>query len=209
MKLSSRSFPEMGRIPEAFALGKYDPKTHVTFSENRNPHLFWSDPPPGTRSFLLVCHDPDAPSSTEEVNREDRTVPASRPRTDFTHWVLVDIPADRREIQEGEFSQGVTPRGKKGPECAGGMRAGVNDYTKWFAGDKDMEGTYFGYDGPCPPWNDELAHRYHFTLYALDLETCPVKGAFARDDALKAVQGHVLAQARTTGIYAIHPRATA
>ena len=32
-----------------------------------------------------------------------------------------------------------------------------------------MFGDYYGYDGPCPPWNDELVHRYVFTLYALDV----------------------------------------
>ena len=50
-----------------------------------------------------------------------------------------------------------------------GARQGINDYTGWFAGDKDMAGNYFGYDGPCPPWNDEIPHRYVFTLYALDV----------------------------------------
>ena len=50
---------------------------------------------------------------------------------------------------------GVTPRGKSGPDSAGGTRSGLNGYTEWFAGDADMGGQYFGYDGPCPPWNDE------------------------------------------------------
>ena len=39
----------------------------------------------------------------------------------------------------------------------------------WFASDKDMAGDYHGYDGPCPPWNDEIPHRYVFTVYALDV----------------------------------------
>jgi phosphatidylethanolamine-binding protein (PEBP) family uncharacterized protein len=39
----------------------------------------------------------------------------------------------------------------------------------WFAGDNDMRGDYYGYDGPCPPWNDEIVHRYVFTLFALDV----------------------------------------
>jgi phosphatidylethanolamine-binding protein (PEBP) family uncharacterized protein len=58
VKLNSDSFPDGGRIPPKFAFGKQDPETHVTFSENRNPHLRWSEVPEGTRSFALICHDP-------------------------------------------------------------------------------------------------------------------------------------------------------
>ena len=96
-------------------------------------------------------------------------MPASLPRVDFFHWVLVDLPPDARPIERGEFSDGVTARGKPGPHAPRGARQGINDYTGWFAGDKDMAGNYFGYDGPCPPWNDALPHHYVFTLYALDV----------------------------------------
>ncbi|MBS1269164.1 MAG: hypothetical protein MAG794_00108 [Gammaproteobacteria bacterium] len=48
-----------------------------------------------------------------------------------------------------------------------------------------MEGQYFGYDEPAPPWNDSILHRYVFTLYALDIEQCPVEGAFGGDDVLQ------------------------
>ena len=68
-----------------------------------------------------------------------------------------------------------------------------------------MAGDYFGYDGPCPPWNDELAHRYVFTVYALDVARLPVAGAFGGADVRKAVQGHILAQASITGRYALNP----
>ena len=64
---------------------------------------------------------------------------------DFFHWVLVDIPADAVGIQEGEFSEGVTARGKGGPAAARGTRQGVNDFSAWFAGDEAMAGSYFGY----------------------------------------------------------------
>ena len=55
---------------------------------------------------------------------------------------------------------------------------GVNNYTDWFAGDEQMAGDYGGYDGPCPPWNDELLHHYRFTLYALDVPSLGLPGAF-------------------------------
>ena len=99
----------------------------------------------------------------------------------------------------------MTSRGKPGPAAPRGARQGINDYTGWFAGDKDMAGNYFGYDGPCPPWNDELRHRYVFTLYALDVAQCAVSGTFKGPDVLNAIRGHVLGQAQLTGVYSLNP----
>jgi Raf kinase inhibitor-like YbhB/YbcL family protein len=81
----------------------------------------------------------------------------------------------------------------------------LNDYTGWFAGDADMGGDYFGYDGPCPPWNDALMHRYVFTVYALDLAQLPVSGGFTMEQARAAMQGHILAQTSLTGRYTLNP----
>jgi hypothetical protein len=69
-----------------------------------------------------------------------------------------------------------------------------------------MSGNYFGYDGPCPPWNDSIKHHYVFTLYALDVEKCPVEGNFGGADVRKAIAGHVLAEAKLTGIYTLNPK---
>ena len=207
MKLTSDSFKDGGRIPERCAFGKPSAQTNVELSDNRNPHLAWSDLPAGTRSLVLICHDPDVPSRPDDVNKAGAVVPASLPRVDFYHWVLVDLPPAPASIAEGEFSSGITPRGKNGPEAPRGTRQGVNNYTQWFAGDKDMAGDYYGYDGPCPPWNDEIVHHYHFTLYATDLERCPVSGSFGAPEVLAALQGHVLAQATLVGVYAINPGA--
>ena len=205
MKLTSSSFSDGAAIPAAFAFCAPDPKTHVTLSDNRNPHLAWHDAPAGTKSFALVCHDPDVPSKGDDVNQEGRKVPASLPRVDFFHWVLVDLPASTGAVAAGEFSSSVTAHGKPGPEAPHGARQGINDYTGWFASDAEMAGDYYGYDGPCPPWNDELPHRYVFTVYALDVARLPVAGAFGGADVRKAVQGHVLAQASITGRYALNP----
>ena len=72
-----------------------------------------------------------------------------------------------------------------------------------------MEGKYYGYDGPCPPWNDEIVHHYHFVLYALDVERCDVEGdEFDGSAVLEAMTGHILAEARIVGSYHIHPDAT-
>ncbi|MBO1111286.1 YbhB/YbcL family Raf kinase inhibitor-like protein [Bordetella petrii] len=205
MKLSSLSFSDNESIPDRYAFGKIDPQSHVALAENFNPQFSWDDVPEGTRSFALICHDPDVPSKPDDVNQEGRQVPADLPRVDFFHWVLIDLSADKRDIGEGDFSSGITPRGKGGPLASGDARQGINDYTSWFAADRDMSGDYFGYDGPCPPWNDALPHRYVFTLYALDVPKLAVQGNFGGNDVLKALQGHVLAQASITGVYTLNP----
>jgi Raf kinase inhibitor-like YbhB/YbcL family protein len=206
MKLSSTSFADGARIPERCAAGRRDAQATVTFSDNRNPQLAWADVPAGTQSFALICHDRDVPSRGDDVNRPDREVPASLPRVDFFHWVLVDLPPTLREIAEGEFCAGFTPRGKPGPQTLHGARHGINDYTGWFAGDVQMAGQYFGYDGPFPPFNDSIVHHYVFTLYALDVPRLNVEGAFTGAQVRAAIEGHVLASAAITGSYTLNPR---
>ncbi|HEU0203037.1 MAG TPA: YbhB/YbcL family Raf kinase inhibitor-like protein [Burkholderiaceae bacterium] len=206
MKLTSNSFADGSAIPGEFAFGIIDPVHHIKLSSNRNPHLAWSGAPTGTRSFVVICHDYDVPSKPDDVNQEGREIPASLPRVDFFHWTLVDIPANVTSIEAGGYSHAVTPRGKAGPQTAFGTRQGINDFTGWFAGDHDMEGDYFGYDGPCPPWNDSIIHHYVFTVYALDLDRVPVEGHFTGPDVRKAVEGHVLDSAQITGTYTLNPR---
>ena len=205
MQLMSSSFGHQQRIPEEFAFGVPDAAQHLRLGPNRNPHLRWSGVPSGTRSLVLLCVDTDVPTRPDDVNQEGRVVPASLPRADFYHWVMVDLPPSVGEIAPGACSEGITARGKQSPGGPPGSRQGVNDYTQWFAGDADMGGQYFGYDGPCPPWNDELLHHYHFILYATDLERCPVAGAFGGQQVRAALAGHVLAEARLTGTYSLNP----
>jgi len=205
MKLTSISFAEGQRIPGEFSFCIPDPAHHVCLGKNLNPQLAWSEVPAGTKSFALICHDPDVPSQGDDVNQEDRTVPAALPRIDFFHWVLIDLPAAVNDINEGEFSHDVTARGKPGPQAVQGSRQGINSYTDWFANDHDMNGDYYGYDGPCPPWNDEIIHRYVFTVYALDIETLPLEGRFDGTEVRTAIQGHVLAEASLTGTYTLNP----
>jgi Raf kinase inhibitor-like YbhB/YbcL family protein len=205
MKLTSSSFADGGVIPAEFAFCAPDPRTKVTLSKNRSPNLTWSGMPAGTKSLAVICHDPDVPSRGDDVNQADRIVPKSLPRVDFFHWVLIELPASLPAISAGEFSSAVTPRGKSGPEAPHGARQGINDYTGWFANDPEMAGNYYGYDGPCPPWNDEIPHRYVFTLYALDVGRLPVQGAFGGNDVRRAIEGHILAQASITGRYTLNP----
>ena len=205
MKLTSDSFSDHAPIPGEFAFCAMDAKTHATLSSNRNPHFAWHDAPPGTKSFALICVDPDVPSKGDDVNKVGRIVPASLPRVDFFHWVLIDIPAARNCIAAGEFSSCVVAKGKPGPDVPDGLRHGINDYTSWFAGDAEMGGDYYGYDGPCPPWNDAIAHRYVFTLYALDVSQLALTGRFNGHDTRQALKHHVLAEATITGRYTLSP----
>lgn len=204
MKLWSHSFADHSPIPGEFAFAVTDPASHVALSTNRNPHFAWSELPAGTQSLALICHDPDVPSVGDDVNQAGRTLPDSLARVNFYHWVLVDLLPGISEIHAGEYSHQVTAGGKPGPDLPNGARQGLNDYTGWFAGDETMAGDYFGYDGPCPPWNDERIHRYVFTLYALDLPTLPLQGKFSGVDALQAMVGHMLGQASVTGLYSLN-----
>ena len=205
MQLTTTAFADNGVIPGEYAFAVIDPASHVRLSANRNPDFSWTGAPSGTQSFALLCHDPDVPSRGDDVNKEGRTVPASLPRVDFFHWVLIDLPSSASSIARGSHSDGVTARGKPGPHAPREGRHGINDYTGWFAGDKDMGGDYYGYDGPCPPWNDAIPHRYVFTLYALDVPQLPVSGKFTGDDVRRAIDGHVLARASVTGRYTLNP----
>ncbi len=206
MKLTIPSFENGAPIPAEFAMGVPAADAPATFGPNRSPHVTWTDPPPGTQSFALICTDRDAPSVRDDANQPGRTVPHDLPRADFYHWVLIDIPADVRELPAGCDCEGVTPRGKDAGPTPYGMR-GINSYTNWFAGEPSMEGDYGGYDGPFPPWNDERVHNYHFVLYALDVPSLGLSGAFDGADALLAMRGHVLAQDEWVGTYAIYPQA--
>ncbi len=206
MKVRSDSFNDGDFIRSRYALGKTSADGKIDFAANKNPHLEWSHVPEGTKSIAIVCIDVDAPTKPDDVNKEGRVVPADLPRADFAHWVLVDLAPDR-SIEEGAFSDGVTARGKDGPAGPEDTRQGINDYTGWFAGDPDMKGDYYGYDGPCPPFNDSIVHRYRFTVYALDIGTVPVDGKFTSQDVLAAINGHVLADASIVCKYKINPDA--
>ncbi|MGV8959740.1 MAG: YbhB/YbcL family Raf kinase inhibitor-like protein [Stenotrophomonas sp.] len=200
MKLDSQSFQNGQPLPAEFAAG-----TAAGFAPNRNPQLAWSEVPAGTRSFALLCVDPDVPTVAELVGRSDVTIPLDQPRCDFNHWVMADIPADVREIAAGSCSDGFTAKGKHAPAGPAGSRQGLNDYTSWFAGHAEMGGDYFGYDGPYPPANDERLHRYFFRVFALDVATLDLPERFTAADVLRAMHGHVLAEAAIHGTYTLNP----
>lgn len=172
--------------------------------DNRNPLVRWSGVPEAAASLVLICVDTDAPTVADDVNVEGRTVSADLPRADFYHWVLYDIDPNITEIAAGAASDAVTPKGKSADQTPVGV-TGVNDYTSWFAGDPDMEGRYHGYDGPCPPANDELVHHYHFKLLAIDAASLRLEPGATGAEVMERAQPCVLAEAGFEGTYTLNP----
>jgi Raf kinase inhibitor-like YbhB/YbcL family protein len=97
------------------------------------------------------------------------------PSGSFTHWLLYDIPGSQRDLPEGLSKVGAlgTP--------------GMNDFSR------------VGYGGPCPPRG--AAHRYVFTLAALDIPTLNLPPEASRKAVEAAMRGHVIGQARLIGLY--------
>ena len=146
--LKSDSFSDGGMIPAKYTCD----------GANISPHLSWDNVPKDTKSFVLICEDPDAPMGT------------------FTHWILYDIPADVHELPENLPKDKVLPNGAK---------QGIADFKK------------IGYGGPCPPSG---THRYYFKLYALDT-LLNLEPGLKKEDILKAMNGHILAQGQIMGKY--------
>jgi Raf kinase inhibitor-like YbhB/YbcL family protein len=143
----------------AFQKEQTIPKSHTGDGEDLSPPLRWSDPPQGTKSFALVCDDPDAPRKT------------------WVHWVLFNIPADKRELPKGVPAQDALTDSAK---------QGKNDFGN------------VGYGGPAPP--PGKPHRYFFRLYALDT-TLDLPAGATRDQLAAATKDHILAEGQLMGRY--------
>lgn len=85
------------------------PQKFTCEGENISPALEWKDPPEGTKSFVLIVDDPDAPDP-------------KAPKMTFVHWVLYDIPATIRSIPE------KIPASKR---LENGGISGFSDYKKY------------------------------------------------------------------------------
>lgn len=132
--------------------------------ENRSPQLAWSDVPENAKSFAVVMHDPDAPTSGG-----------------FYHWVMFNIPGDRRELAEGD-----------GGKHLGQMLSGVT------LGHTDFGSNEYG--GPCPPPGPP--HHYHLTVYALDVDELPLDKSTTGAKLEFMASQHTLAKAEIVGLYA-------
>jgi len=95
------------------------------------------------------------------------------PKMTWVHWVLYNIPPSATGLAEGV------------QDLPAGAKSGTNDWKRT------------GYGGPCPPIG---RHRYFHKLYALDI-VLPDLGAVAKADLLRAMEGHVVAEAALVGTY--------
>ncbi len=93
IKIKSAAFVPGGKIP-----GKY-----TCDGMDISPPLAWTSGPGGTKTFALICDDPDAPMGT------------------WVHWVLFNLPADIIELREN-----VPPE----RELESGAKQGMNDFRK-------------------------------------------------------------------------------
>jgi Raf kinase inhibitor-like YbhB/YbcL family protein len=142
----------------AFVAGESIPYKYTCDGADVSPPLEWSNIPRDTASFALVADDPDAPGGT------------------WVHWVLYNIPSEKRSLSEALQAQAEFPDGSKhGKNSAGRL----------------------GYNGPCPPSGN---HRYFFKLYALDNVLNLGPGA-SKEQLLSAMKGHILEQAELMGKY--------
>jgi Raf kinase inhibitor-like YbhB/YbcL family protein len=95
----------------------------------------------------------------------------------WVHWVLYDLPVTTKDLAENVPALETLPSGAK---------QGINDFKR------------VGYGGPCPP--PGKPHRYYFKLYALDAALM-LKARATKQELLRAMDGHILAEARLNGTY--------
>jgi Raf kinase inhibitor-like YbhB/YbcL family protein len=138
----------------AFKQGATIANRYTCQGENISPPLSWTDPPSGARSFVLIVEDPDAPAGT------------------WTHWVVYNLPARARSLDENTPKQDELPIG---------ALQGMTSFGS------------VGYGGPCPP--PGKAHRYFFRLYALDT-VLDLKAGATKAGVLAALKGHILSEAQ-------------
>ncbi len=148
IKITSPAFDQGGMIPSKYTAD----------GQNISPPLKWEDVPEGTTTIALISDDPDAPMGT------------------WVHWVMWNIPPDKKELSEN------VPPDKRLPD---GSIQGITDFRKP------------GYGGPAPPSG---THRYFFKVYALDMKL-DLPDNSTKADLVKAMQGHILAQGELMGKY--------
>ncbi|MBS1239830.1 MAG: YbhB/YbcL family Raf kinase inhibitor-like protein [Proteobacteria bacterium] len=124
-------------------------------------------------SPALEWSDPPAGTRSYALVVDDPDAPGGV----FRHWGAYNIDASAKGLDEGAGNRADTP-----------FRQARNDFRRQ------------GYGGPCPPRGDG-AHRYRFTLMALDVSHLAVGASSGIEDLERSARGHVLAQATVTATY--------
>jgi Raf kinase inhibitor-like YbhB/YbcL family protein len=205
LRVSVDAFKDGEMIPNKYAFCMPAAQGHTAAGDNFSPSISWSRGPRGTKSYAIVLYDTDSPAEQrDKINKEGVTMTSAIPRKTFFHWVLVDIPPHIRSLKEGADSDARVVHGKPATPAAAGVR-GLNDYTKVTANNDATKGKYYGYDGPCPPWNDAVVHHYHFAVFALSVKSLDLPQAFDGGDALEVMKDKILAQGEVVGLYTQNP----
>lgn len=121
MKLNSSAFNDGAAIP----------KLHTGEGDDVSPALVWSNVPTATKSFAVICHDPDAPLISKGGSYG------------FVHWVAYNIDGNAKGLEQGasNYTAGKNDFGEvgyNGPMPPNGH--GKHHYFFWlFALDKDLK----------------------------------------------------------------------
>ena len=159
------------KLTSNFDNGAAIAKKHTGEGDDASPPLSWIEVPDGTKSFALICDDPDAPSPKR---------PAAEP---WVHWVIYDIPAHVSHLPES-IAQSQNP----------------SEVLRAKQGCNSWPNNNIGYRGPMPPPGSG-SHRYVFRLFALDSELGLDSLSTDKNQLVSAMQGHVLAEAQLVGTY--------
>ena len=179
LKLTSSAFTDGGEIPRECGYK----------NGNEVPPLTISGKPEGTESLALIMDDPDAMGAVGKV---------------WVHWVIWNINPDTGQVDG--YIDDPDAMGAVGkvwvhwvvwniPFNSVGM---IMVDTKKVSTSGTTDFGEVGYGGPAPP---DKRHTYVFKLYALDAKLdLPDKSTKA--DLEKAMEGHIIEQAKLTGTYA-------
>ncbi|MCS5961740.1 YbhB/YbcL family Raf kinase inhibitor-like protein [Klebsiella pneumoniae subsp. pneumoniae] len=104
MKLISHDLQDGGKLPNRHVFNGmgYD-------GDNISPHLMWDDVPAGTKSFVVTCYDPDAPTGSGSVALGGRTCRPGYPRP-----AARGAGSGQAELPERPFSEPAPIFGKAG-----------------------------------------------------------------------------------------------
>lgn len=151
-KIGSSSFINNETLPHGQVF-----KGYGCSGGNVSPELHWTNPPLNTKSFALICHDPDAPKENG-----------------WYHWLVLNIPLSTSSIEEG-----------------GKFKGSLETITDFGS---------FGYNGACPP-KGHGAHRYNFTIYALDVDKIDIDKNTKPSEVEAKVLSHTIAKSTITALY--------
>ena len=187
----------MASFPAEFAFAVIDPATHVRLSANRNPDFAWSG-----RCRRHAFARARLPRSRRAVARRRRQPGGARRAGVAAARRLLPLGADRPAARRARRSRAASSptasraRGKPGPHAPRGARQGINDYTGWFAGDKDMARRLLRLRRPVPAV--ERRDPAPLRVHAVRARRAAARRRRQRSPAptcASAMEGHVLAQA--------------